>query len=258
MIQTEKIFKNLFIYDSYAAIKDKGGHKSLKRARKWLIEYPEETKYCLKIDIKKYFPNINQNILYNLMEKRFKDKDFLWLMKDIIYSTDSGLPIGNYTSQYLGNYYTNWFDHYCKHELKIKYMQKYMDDYVFYSNSKEQLHEWKDKMDKYLNDNLELKIKDNWQIFPTKVRGVDFIGYRNFGEYVLLRKSIAKNFKSKMSGYLKFAENEGYITKHMYISINSYNGWLKWCNSYNLYNQYIKPLEKYLDKYHLEVIKNES
>ena len=90
-------------------------------------------------------------------------------------------------------------------------------------------------MDKYLYDNLELKIKDNWQIFPTKVRGIDFIGYRDFGEYVLLRKSIVKKYKAKMNGYLKFAKYNRYITKNMYISINSYGGWLQWCNSHDLY-----------------------
>jgi len=258
LLQTEEIFKNLFIHDSYAAIKGKGGHKSLKRARKWIIENPEETRYCLKIDIKKFFPNIKQNILYNLIKRKFKDKDLLWLFEDIIYSTKSGLPIGNLTSQYLGNYYTNWFDYYCKHDLKIEYMQKYMDDYIFFSNSKDELRRKKYKMDKYLKDNLGLKIKGNWQIFPTRVRGIDFIGYRNFGEYVLLRKSIVKKYKTKMNGYLKFAKYNRYITKNMYISINSYGGWLQWCNSYDLYTKYTKPLEPYLEKYHREMILNES
>ena len=258
MLQTEKIFTNIFIHDSYAAIKGKGGHKALKRARKWIIENPEETKYCLKIDIKKFFPNIKQDILYNLVKKKFKDKDLLWLFKDIIYSTESGLPIGNFTSQYFGNYYTNWFDHYCKHELKIKRMQKYMDDYIFFSDSKQDLRHKKYKMDKYLKDNLGLKIKGNWQIFPTRVRGIDFIGYRDFGNYILLRKSIASKFKRQMRGYLKFAEYNGYISRHMYGSINSYGGWLQWCNSYDLYTKYTKPLEPYLEKYHREMIKNES
>lgn len=254
MLQTEELFNNMFIYDSYAAIKGKGGHKAIKRCRKWLIENPKETKYCLKIDIKKFFPNINQDILYNLVEKKFKDKDLLWLFKDIIYSTESGLPIGNYTSQYLGNYYTNWFDHFCKHKLKIKYMQKYMDDYIFLSSSKEELRQWKYKMDEYLDNNLGLKIKGNWQIFSVEERGIDFIGYRNFGKYVLLRKSITTKFKRQMNGYLKFAKYNGYITENMFISINSYKGWLKWCNSHNLYNTYVLPLLPYLKKYRQEVL----
>ena len=256
MLQIDNILRKTFIFDSYAAIPNKGGHKALKRARKWLIEFPQDTKYCLKIDVKKYFPNINQDVLSSLVRKIIKDKDVLWLIDDIIYSTESGLPIGNYTSQYFGNFYLTYFDHYCKEDLKLRHMQRYMDDYVFYNSSKDYLYKCKLKMDKYLSDNLKLKIKDNWRIFETKKDGVDFVGFRNFGEYVLLRKTICKNFKYKMKKISNFASKEGYITTHHYISINSYMGWLKWCNSYNLYKKYIKPLQKYLNKYKEEI--NES
>ena len=44
----------------------------------------------------------------------------------------------------------------------------------------------------------------------------------------------------------------------MYGSINSSGGWLQWCNSHDLYAKYTKPLEQYLEKYHREMIKNES
>lgn len=245
MIQIEQIFLKAFIYDTYAAIPNKGGHLALKRIKHEIKINEKECEYCLKIDIKKFFPNINQEILKNLIRKKIKDKDLLWLLDGIINSTDKGIPIGNYLSQYFGNYYLTYFDHWCKEELGLKRYWRYMDDVVVLHESKEFLHEIKLKMDKYLDNNLKIKIKDNWQVFPTYTRGIDFIGYRIFRDYVLLRKSTANNFKSKMRGYLKHCENGYELNDHQKNSIASYKGWLKWCNSYNLYKEYIVPLEKY-------------
>ena len=103
MLQIEDMFLNNFIYDTYAAIPNKGGHLALKRIKKSIRKY--DYNYCLKLDVKKYFSNINQEKLKTMLRRKIKCKDTLWLLDNIICSIDNGIPIGNYTSQYFGNFY---------------------------------------------------------------------------------------------------------------------------------------------------------
>ena len=123
--------------------------------------------------------------------------------------------------------------------MGVKYTFRYMDDVVVLHKDKQYLHNLKRRMDKYLNNNLDLTIKENWQVFPVDDRGIDFLGYKIFRNYVLLRKSTAKNLKKKM----KRLQNYERLTFSQHCSVQSYKGWIKWCNSYNLYKKYIKPLE---------------
>ena len=113
-------------------------------------------------------------------------------------------------------------------------------------------------IENFLKNELDLVIKDNWQVFESRVRGIDFVGYRHFGNYVLLRKSTSKQLISKMRKLNKKV-NKGHMLNYTdYCGINSYKGWLKWCNPYNLYCKWIKPLESRCEKYYKEVIKNGS
>ena len=98
-------------------------------------------------------------------------------------------------SQYLANLFLSICDHYFKEVLGIKFYFRYMDDIIIFSNSKEQLWDWFKKIKIYLKEELALDIKSNYQIFPTNVRGVDFVGYRHFIGYKLLRKSTLKTCK---------------------------------------------------------------
>ena len=237
MLQIEDVFIRTFIQDTYAAIPSRGMHLALNRLQKDM-KNREETKYCLKADIKKYFPSINTEILKQLMRRKFKDYELLWLLDDIIDSTNKqGVPIGNYTSQYFGNFYLAYFDHWIKENKKCKHYFRYMDDIVVLGSDKKELHDLRCDIESYLKENLNLTLKENWQVFPTYVRGVDFVGYRSFGDYTLLRKSTSKKLKRKMRDLSKREFQETDIN-----SIMSYKGWLEHCNSYNLQQKYIEPL----------------
>ncbi len=241
----EPILINKTIYDTYSAIPNRGIHVGVEKIKK-ALHNKEETKYCLKFDIKKYYPSINQEILIEDVYKNiFKDKDLIWILEEISTSTESGVPIGNYLSQWSGNIYLNKFDHWCKEEKQLSNYYRYMDDVVIFHSSKEYLHDLRIEMADYLRNKRDLKIKENWQVFPTRTRGVDFLGYRFFGDYTLLRKDIAKKFKRKM----KRISKKDKLNSHDYTSIKSYLGWLKWCNSYNLKQIYIKPLKGKIKDY---------
>jgi hypothetical protein len=243
MLQIENIFIKNFIYDTYASLPNRGTHKVINKMQVAMKD-KEKTKYTLKLDIKKFFPNIDKEILKSLLRKKFKDKDLLWVLDEIIDSGPNGLPIGNYISQYLSNFYLSYFDHWIKEEMYVKYYYRYMDDMIIFSRSKMELKILKVYIEEYLKNNLKLKIKNNWQIFPTYVRGVDFLGYRLFGDYTLLRKKISKSIVKKC----KSIEKSG-VKKNDLNSIMSYMGWLKHCNSYNFVKKYMLGIIERIDKY---------
>lgn len=171
---------------------------------------------------------------------------------------DRGIAIGSLFSQWAGNFYLSYFDHWLKEIKGVKYYYRYCDDLVILHSDKDHLHRLKNEMQDYLATKLDLELKDNWQVFPTVDRGIDFIGYRHFGDYILLRKTTAKNMKRKLRKLLKKCRSGRKLTYGEWCSINSYRGWLVWANCYNLHNAYIKPLEPYCDKYYRGVIKGES
>jgi len=220
MIPMEKIFVSSFTADTYSCIKKRGIHACAKNLIK-ALRNEQETTYCLKLDIKKFYPNIDHDILKKLVRKKIKDKSLLWLLDEIIDSAE-GLPIGNYLSQYFANFYLTYFDHWIKEILRVKYYFRYADDLVILSGSKHHLHYILSEIRKYLEAELKLSIKDNYQIFPVEVRGIDFVGYVFRHKYIRLRKGIKKNFARMM-----------YRRRNM-ASMSSYFGWAKHCNSKHL------------------------
>jgi len=219
----EPLFVNCFVKDTYSAIKGRGIHLASRDLKKVLRDV-EGTVYCLKLDIKKFYPNINHGVLKSLVRRKIKDKDLLCLLDEIIDSAP-GLPIGNYLSQYLANFYLTYFDHWLKEVKGVKYYFRYADDMVILSEDKTSLHKLLVEIREYLGINLKLVVKDNHQIFPVEARGIDFLGYRFYHTHTLLRKSIKQRFIK--------------ATKHgcNASTVAAYKGWTDHCNSKNLINK---------------------
>ncbi|MCX6232643.1 MAG: reverse transcriptase/maturase family protein [Bacteroidetes bacterium] len=216
----EPIFVSTFIANTYSCIKKRGIHKAAD-AVKYALKDIENTEYCLKLDIRKFYPNIDHDVLKQLLLRKIKDKDLIWLLDEVIEST-SGLPIGNYLSQYLANFYLTYFDHWIKEEKQVRYYFRYADDIVILASNKAYLHQLLSDIRTYLNDKLKLEIKHNYQIFPVDARGIDFVGYVFRHTHTRLRKSIKKNFARML------------VKNKNKQSIASYNGWALHCNSKNL------------------------
>ncbi len=251
MLQIEKIFLNTFTSFTCASMPKRGIHKAVKLMNKYLKD-KENTRYTLKMDVSKFYPSINHEILKQLLRKKIKDKDLLELLDKIVDSMEGekGVPIGSYLSQYFANYYLAFFDHWLKEEKHCKYVVRYMDDIVIMHKSKEHLHKLREEIEEYLDKKLKLKLKQNYQVFPTDLRGVDFVGYRHFYKFKLLRKRTCNRFKNKM---LKLRDKE--INHSDWCSANSYKGWLKWCDSHRLKEKYINPIQNKLNEYYKKNIK---
>lgn len=237
--------------DTYSAIPSRGMHACLKKLKRDISIDEIGCQYCLKIDMKKYYPHINHEILKAKYRRVFKDPDVLWLLDDIIDSTegDTGVPIGNYVSQYSGNFYLSDFDHWLKEDKQVKYYYRYMDDCVILSDDKAYLHALLADIKVYLEDNLKLELKGNYQVFPTYIRGIDFVGYRIFKDYVLVRKSVVKQMKVKFKPIQAKVAKGKMLNLHDVSTINAYAGWLKAADSSRLSNKYIQPLMPHVKAY---------
>ena len=214
------MFNRAFLPRTYSSIEGRGAIRLRDRLKRDLRANPEGTRYCLKCDVRKYFPSIRHDVLKDQLRQKIKDKRALALLFEIIDSTD-GLPIGNYTSQTLANFYgLPIVRAFCG---RCCYL--YTDDFVLLGSSKDGLRQDRARLCEVLAS-LGLQMKDNWQIFPVDARGIDFVGLRFFHGRVLLRKKI----KCRM---LKAAARVRRGTADKYKALGGYLGWLYASDSRN-------------------------
>lgn len=224
----EPVWSSIFIQNTYACIKYRGIHAVLKHLKRDLKDV-EGTKYCLKLDVKKFYPSIDHDVLKSIIRKKIKDVRLLNLLDGIIDSAD-GVPIGNYLSQFFANLYLSYFDHWLKEEKRVKYYYRYADDMVILAAEKSHLHGLLVEINDYLSTRLNLQLKSNYQVFPTDVRGIDFVGYVFRHTHVLMRKRIKKNFCRRVA----ILKKKNITEKEFQQKICSWVGWAKHCNSKHL------------------------
>lgn len=237
------IWDKLMITDSYSCRVGKGMHVASTKCMRFVTKY----EYCLKCDISKFYPSINHNILLNIINNKIKCKDTLWLLEDIIRSFpgETNTPIGNYTSQWFGNLYMNELDTFIKQKGFKPYL-RYCDDFVIFHDDKKVLHNLSVEINEFITTKLNLKFS-KCSVFHT-YQGVDFLGYRHFKGYLLLRKTTAKRVKKRLPILLKNFK-KGKITQEQFdSSIASTKGWLKWANTYNLMRE-VKSYARFSKKH---------
>ena len=239
-----------FINTSYACIKGRGMHMAAKDVQKGLKTCSKlyTNPYVLKMDITKFFENINRNKVYELIERKIKDGRVLQLTKDILESSSCydekrgiSLPIGNYTSQMFANIYLNELDRFIKDKLKVKWYYRYMDDMVLILPNKGKARESLSLIKNFLSNEtigLNLSLNRKTQIFKLS-QGVNFCGYkinvsrmriRDKGKKKLVQKlkwieynincgnisvSDAKKYFAGHLGYIKHADISGIVKKYL-------------------------------------------
>lgn len=238
----EPIWVSVFCKDTYSCIKGRGIHAAMQNVKKAMKDR-KNTRYCLKVDIKKFYPSIDHDILKQIIRKKIKCKETLDLLDTIIDSAE-GVPIGNYLSQYFANLTLAYFDHWIKEVKRVKYYFRYADDMVFLAPTKEELHILLSDIKAKLAE-LHLSLKGNEQIFPIannrqdkNGRGLDFVGYVFYHKQTLIRKSIKKTFCRAVS---RLNRRVRISVKEYKQSICSWIGWAKHCNAKYLLKTIIKP-----------------
>lgn len=166
--------------------------------------------------------------------------------EQIVREYRKGVPLGYFTSQWFGNFYLKALDHYIKEELKAEHYMRYMDDMVILGKSKKKLHRMREEIARYLKDELDLELKDDWQVFRFEyvdkngqVRGrmLDFMGFQFHYNRTTIRKTTIGSARKKAYHIAKSEKISWYNATVML----SYLGWFKHTDTYEYYLKYIKP-----------------
>ena len=233
----KEYYEKTYISTSYACIKNKGMHKACKDVQKAMKHCKNKWQeyYILKMDVRKFFDNIDKDILYRILACIINDYKLLKIIKQIVYSNEGkkGQPIGNYTSQTFANIYLNEVDQYIKHKLKCKYYFRYMDDGIILAKTKEEAKQILEKIKKFLKNKLELELNNKTQIFKNK-QGVNFCGYK-INEYRLKIRDRGKQKLKKKVKYLTKQIKQGNISsKEANKYLCGHLGYIKIANTYSL------------------------
>jgi len=241
----EPLFDKSFIYDSCANRIGKGNLFALKRFdgfKRKVSKNNTRTCFVLKADIKHYFQEVNHEVLLKIIGREIDDKRVLDLIRKILVNgqeeTNRAMPLGNLTSQFFANVYLNDLDYFVKHKLKAKYYIRYVDDFIVLHENKEQLKIWKENIEEFLIEKLKIELHPQKSKIITLSRGIDFVGFRNFYYFKLLRKRNINNMKRKIEMFKR-----GGISKEDFIE--SFQGWsayAKWANTFKLRREIIKQL----------------
>jgi hypothetical protein len=241
----EPIFEKSFIHDSCANRKGKGTIFAVQRfekfQRKISHNFSKEA-FCLKADIRHYFQEINREIIFRIIKRKIKCKKTLCLIKLIIWNFEgeAGMPLGNLTSQFFANVYLNELDQFVKHKLKIKYYIRYVDDFVILHNSINELETLKKEIDNFIKEKLRLGLHEDKSNILSLSRKLEFIGFRNFYYFRILRKRTIKNIENKLTS---FKNNQ--ITQGKFVEIFSgWNACAKWSNYYKLKSKLVEGIIK--------------
>lgn len=238
----EPIWVSVFTTDTFSCIKGRGITGCMKKVDQ-AIQDAENSRYCLKIDVRKFYPSIDHDVLKQIIRRKIKCPDTLALLDQIIDSA-AGVPIGNYLSQYFANLYLAYFDHWVKEVVGVKYYFRYADDMVFLHGDKAFLHGLLIQINDYLSCRLNLALKGNYQVFPIAKnrqdksgRGLDFIGFVFYHDHKMIRKSIKKNFCRAAA---RLNKKQNLSADDYKRGICSWLGWAKQSNSKHLLKTIIK------------------
>lgn len=254
------IFEKTFIHDSYACRKGKGTHRARLHLQKFLVQLERESgaarHYYLQMDIKSFFTTIDQQILYDLVAKKVKNKEILWLTRVIIFHDcardilpkiqsdpslfallpadkslfttprGKGLPIGNLTSQFFANVYLDQLDQFVKHTLKVRRYMRYVDDFLIVGEDKPTLTLFRAQIADFVAQKLTLTIHPKKQLIRPVAVGIDFVGFIIRADYVLLRRRVVGEWRWR----LRHCTNQ-----HKFQQIAaSYCAQAAWANTFGL------------------------
>ena len=226
---------------SCASIPGRGNMHAINYVKRALNDVRGST-YCAKLDIHHYYPSLKPIRIVDALSRKIKDGKILALIYAILNSnTQQGITIGFYINQWLANFYLEPLDHMITSLPGVKYYVRNMDDMILIGPNKRKLHQAIDRISEKLKE-MDLRLKDNWQVFKIDSRGVDFVGYRFFHNYTLLRR---RNFL-KMTRHCRRAkkifDDGDSVSFHSASGLVSRSGQLKHCSGLSIRKKYYDPI----------------
>lgn len=241
-----------FYVHSYACRRGKGMHKAIDQYRQWARRYA----YVLKLDIARYFPNIDHEILYSQLCRHIDDENVLKLIRLLIdtspdypqeatffYPGDDlitptirrrGIPIGNLTSQFFANYYLNEFDYWIVGELGIPAYLRYVDDLCLLADSKAQLWQAAAAIEAFLNHHLRLSLRPGKTLLRPTREKIDLLGYQVSRQRRWLRNDNGYRFQRKLKRATERIQQREWTMAEFKPSLMSWIGHAQHAETLNL------------------------
>ena len=215
-------------YAQVSSIKGRGAHYGKHLIQSWIVN-SRCRMYYTKLDIKDFYGSTDRGHLMKWLKARVANKPLLTLIRKLIFSSPSGLPIGSFLSQTLANIYLSDIFHFAKEQCKyrkgvnqVDHVLMYMDDIVLIGSNKRQLKYAVEKIIQFVKDKLHLTIKPNWNVRQlTERHPLDMMGFRFYKDgYTNLRKRIFKYVRRS----LVRAKNK-HLELHQARRMMSYKGY---------------------------------
>lgn len=196
---------------SYACRVGKGVHAAVNRYETCARRFA----YVLKMDVQRYFPSIDQRILFRQLCKVVPESDIQRLIAHILRSnapTDAtgvdamfgkGLPIGNLTSQAFANWYLTPFDHWLSRQLPNGNYLRYVDDLWLFADDKQTLWTVAQHAKAYLSSRLRLTVHPRKTALRRTSEKVDVLGYHVSRHRRWLRPDNGHRFRRRLRGMAK-------------------------------------------------------
>ena len=225
-----------------ATRKGKGSKEAYNLFIKYInkLMYKSKEIYVLKIDISKYFYNINHEMLLDMVKEKIKDKEVISFLSYILDSTNleyintkinyfnnkynldlptyyfnKGLSIGSVCSQMLAVFNLNEFDHFIKEKLNCKYYIRYMDDGIIIDNDKERLKKVFNVLKKLIKK-YKLEFNNKTRIYNS-TSGFNFLGINYYVINKRIIKRISKRNKKKIIKKINYNNYKFYKNYLKYI-----------------------------------------
>ena len=221
------IWDKTFIYDAWSCRKGKGLLAAIERTQGFLKSFP--TAYVWRADVKKFFDNVNQEVLLNLLKRRVKDHKALELIAEVLQSYSPqkegvGMPIGNLTSQIFSNIYLNELDRFVKHQLKPKAYLRYGDDFLLFDLNRDHLRRMQKEATVFLSNELKLTMHAKNNLIVKARHGLKFLGVELWSS----GRRLSKRNQSRMGARLNLRNTPSYygiVSKHGSPELQKWMNW---------------------------------
>ena len=256
--ELQSIFRPVFVDRSFACQYGRGPIRAafnvqhdMRVARmKW-----GEDAAVIKLDVKMYFYSIDRQVLKQLLVKRFKKlkkkrpelyEDLLRfhrLLCKVIDSSpegETGIPLGNVSSQDFANIVLNEVDQYCIRFLGVKLYTRYMDDIIIIAPSKETAREWLAKIRQFVKERLHLDLNSKTKIFYLR-QGVNAYGYKIKATHLELRTTSKRREKRRVKAMIAKLREGKKTREEIQQEVNSWLGFARWASAYNLAKKIFAP-----------------
>jgi RNA-directed DNA polymerase len=161
--------------------------------------------YYLKCDLANFFVSIDKHVLHAQLARKVTEPFWLRLAQLVLFHdprtdvevrsprhllakvpshkslfnapADTGLPIGNLSSQFFANVFLDTLDQHVKHQLHCRRYVRYVDDFILLDESPQTLNRALASIGALLPSRLHAHLNPRKTVLQPVARGVDFVGH---------------------------------------------------------------------------------